>query len=145
MEKSIADQAQQMIFIQGLLLAMPDLPKFYPQIKGVIDMLDKQVEDYLGDDEKMVVIVRKKGITRAIVLNPKITFTLNNKMGLEAEGKISPVLNNYEKNEYKNKLVESGPLQILKERYEKTVTPEETLNPPEISLDILDSLKNLPT
>lgn len=127
-EKSLNDQVQQMVFIQGLLMAMPDLPKYYPQAIGFIDMIDKQVEDYLGNDEKIVVVMRKNGVTRALVLNAKIDFTISSKMIIEGEGPISPVIANYEKNEYKNKLLESTPLQIVKEKYEamKDTIQEET-------------------
>lgn len=143
--KTLEQQAQQQMFIQTLLLAMPDLPKFFPQIQGALDMIDKSIEGYLGDDEKMIVVVRKNGISRAIVLNPKINFSITNKMELEAEGKVSPVIANYEKNEYKSKLLESGPLQILKERYEKIRSELQHSSPTTINEEpnILSILKNI--
>lgn len=118
-EKSLADQAQNQLFFQTLLMSMPDLPKFYPQIEGIVNTIDKYSEDYLGDDEKMIVIVRKNGVTRAVVLNPKIDFTISNKMSIEGKGSISPLIANYEKEEYKQKLFELSIIKELKERYEK--------------------------
>ncbi len=112
------DGRSQMVFmLSAALMAKPELAKMYPQISNGIDMLSNGIDTYLGDNEKMIVLVRKNGVTRAIELNPKIAFTISNEMKLEATE--NPVVNNYEKEEWKQKLLDSVPIQMIKEKYEK--------------------------
>lgn len=123
-EQSFQDQLQQSVMIQGILTAMPQLINFYPQLIGLVDMLDKTIEEKLGDNEKMIVLVRRNGVTRMIELNTNIPFTLSNDMKIDAKGEVSPLLNNYEKDEYKAKLLNHSIVQTLKEKYEKRDTTQ---------------------
>lgn len=119
----LEDQLTMSLIIQGALAAMPDLPKMYPKIVGGIDMLEKGIDSFL-EDGKMVVVTKKNGVTMAIVLNTNVPFSLTNEMKMEAEK--DPVIGKYEKSEYKEKLLSSMPMQVLKERYEKMGGAEAT-------------------
>lgn len=118
-EKKLDDQVGLMFMIQAVLQSKPELIKMYPQLMGLVDMIESKSQEFLGNNEKMIVLTRVNGVTRAIILNTTIDFTFTNKMKLEAQGNQSPVLNNYELSEYKQKLLSSMPVQMLKERYEK--------------------------
>lgn len=130
MEKNLfEDELGQTILMQTLLLAMPDLPKMYPKIKGLIEMIDKGITDYLGDD-KMLALVKKNGFILLLVIDTKKQFTLTNKIVLEApHGVEDPVINKFEKSEMINKVLNSAAFNILKERYEKLSPDEIQINP----------------
>lgn len=121
------DEIKQVLAVEGLLTAMPHLLKFYPQLLELIGKADKGIDDILGDNEneKMIVLTKKEGITLLIVLDRNKQFTLNNKVELDgSEG--NPILSKYEKNEWKNKILNSTAMQIIKEKYEKENPPSET-------------------
>lgn len=119
-EKSLADQAQQQLFFQTLMMSMPDIVKFYPQIENIVNTINKSGEEYLGDDKKMILIVKKRGVTRAVILNAQSDFTITNgKDTFSIEGNKDVILANYEKEEYRKKLFELPIIQMLKEKYEK--------------------------
>lgn len=117
-EKSLEDKIQESFFINSVLTFVPNLPHLYPKIVDGLDMISNGIDNFLGEDEKMVVITRSKGVTRAIILDRKKEFTLTNTMKLTAGN--GAILNSYEKNEWKNKLLEHTAMQTLKERYENT-------------------------
>lgn len=120
--EELQDRITQSAILNTVLAAAPQLVEFYPKIISGIDMLSDGIDNFLGED-KMIVITRKKGITRAIILNTKVDFSLTNEMKIEA--KENAVVNNYEKNEWKQKLLESSVLQTLKEKYERLQPTEE--------------------
>lgn len=122
-EKSLEDKIQESFMINSALAFMPSLPEMYPKIVSGIDMLDGGIDSFLGDNEKMVVVTRRNGVTRAIILNTQMNFTLTNSMKLDAPNG-NPVINNYEKNEWKKKLLDSMPMQTLKERHERLSAQE---------------------
>lgn len=125
MENSIEDlqdRITQSAILNTVLAAAPQLVEFYPKIISGIEMLSDGIDNFLGDD-KMVVITRKNGKTRAIVLNTRVEFTLTNEMKVEA--KENAVTSNYEKNEWKQKLLESSVFQTLREKHERLNPSEE--------------------
>lgn len=117
MENPLDDQLGQTLMMQAVLAAAPQIVGMYPKIIGLVDMLDNAIDDYL-EDGKMIVLTKKNGVTLAIVLDTKKQFTLTNEVMLE--GKENPVINKYEKSEWKVKVLNCTALQILKERYEKS-------------------------
>lgn len=120
--EELQDRITQSAILNTVLAAAPQLVEFYPKIVSGIDMLSDGIDNFLGDD-KMVVITRKNGKTRAIILNTKVEFTLTNEMKIEA--KENAVKENYEKNEWKQKLLESSIFQTLKEKHERLQPTEE--------------------
>lgn len=136
---SFESQLQQSLMINGALAAMPQLINLYPQIQGLPDMIQKGIEDYLGDNEKMIVLTRKNGVTRAIVLDAKVPFTLTNEMKLEAQ--TTPVKANYELQEYKQKLLDSVIFQTLKEKYEKQNPQDQQSDQPNSIMNLLSAVK----
>lgn len=117
--EDLQDRITQNAILNTVLTAAPQLVEMYPKIISGIEMLSDGIDNFLGDD-KMVVITRKNGKTRAVILNTKVEFNLSNQMKIEA--KENAVLNNYEKNEWKEKLLESGVMQTIKEKHERLST-----------------------
>lgn len=120
--EELQDRITQSAILNTVLAAAPQLVEFYPKILSGLEMLSEGIDTFLGED-KMIVITRKNGKTRAIVLNTKIAFSLTNEMKIEA--KENAVTSNYEKEEWKKKLLESSVLQTLKEKHERLQPPEE--------------------
>lgn len=120
--ESLQDRITQSAILNTVLTAAPQIVEFYPKILSGIEMLSDGIDNFLGED-KMIVITRKNGKTRAIVLNTKVEFSLTNSMKIEA--KENAVINNYEKNEWKEKLLNSDIFQTLKEKNERLMPREE--------------------
>jgi hypothetical protein len=118
-EPTLEEKTQSMFAIQSALMLYPDLVKLYPQLIGIVDFLDKQIDGYLGDDDKMVVIARKKGRTAALVFNPKIKFSLTNELEIITNSDVNPLMEQYGKDKYKAKLLDLPFVQTLKDRYER--------------------------
>lgn len=133
-KSSLENEIGQMMLVQTVLTAVPDLVKMFPKIDSLIEMLDKGIDDYLSSG-KMLVVTKRNNMTLALVLDTNKEFTLSNKMVLD--GDQGSVLNQYEKAEWKNKLVNSVIYQTLKERYEKLSDEEKGINSNNPILSIL--------
>lgn len=138
-EPTLEEKAQTLFTIQSLLLLYPDLPKMYPQLVNIIDFLKKQIETFLGDDEKMIVIARKNGKTAALVFNPKIKFSLTTDLQIITDSTINPLLSQYGMDKYQAKLMDLPIIQSMKERYEK-MDPTEAANQTGGMLSMLSNL-----
>jgi len=115
--ENLDDSLTQSLMINGVLTAMPQLIQLYPQLIGLVDMIEKGIDDYM-ESGKMVVLTKKNGVTLLITLDTSKPFTLNNEIMLE--GNENPVLTKFEKTELKNKLLSSVIMQTLKDKYEKS-------------------------
>lgn len=118
-EKSLEQRTQELTTINTVLTMMPDLVKLYPHIQPLIDTIEGFIDSSLGDGEKMIVITKINGLTRATVFDTKKEFTLSNNMKIVTPIEGSPVIKMYKKEEYKQKLINSIPMQVLKEKYDK--------------------------
>lgn len=114
--ESLQDRITQNLFINGILTAAPQIVEFLPQIKTGIETVSNKIDKFLGED-KMVVLTRKNGRTKAIVLNTKVAFRLSNEMKIEANE--NAVISNYDKEEWKAKLMESEIFQMLQEKHDR--------------------------
>jgi len=115
--ENLDDSLTQSLMINGVLTAMPQLIQLYPQLIGLVDMIEKGIDNYM-ESGKMVVLTKKNGVTLLITLDTSKPFTLNNEIMLE--GNENPVLTKFEKTELKNKLLSSVIMQTLKDKYEKS-------------------------
>lgn len=124
---TLQDSIKQTFAIEGLLMAIPSLPSFYPQLISLLEMLEKQIDEHLGNNEKMLVLTKKNGITFLLTLDTSKNFTIDNKIVFN--GDESAVISTYEKNEWKEKLLSSSALLTLKDRYDKMDKTEIDNNP----------------
>ncbi|MCC6721755.1 MAG: hypothetical protein IT243_06090 [Bacteroidia bacterium] len=120
--KNLEDKIQQSLMANGLLTAFPQLIDLYPKIISLIEIFDTEIDKYLDEQNKIIVIAKKNGKTRAIILDGTKEFTLTNEMKINATH--SPVISNYNKNDIKEKILNSTVLNILKTKYENQNTQE---------------------
>lgn len=91
-EKSLADRLmtniQKSAFVNGIKAAVKKyewLKKLLPFLRDGIEGIKTQAEQYLGETDKIIVIGRKLGKTRLVILDGNKPFTLSTGMDIKCQ------------------------------------------------------------
>lgn len=114
---NVEDAIQQTFIIGAIKNFMPDAPKYYPAIDALINNLQKDFADYLGDSKKIAFAMRKNNQTRIIVIDATKPFSFDSENGFQ--GSEGSLLVNQEVQEFVNNRIMSNPIFAwFKEEYE---------------------------
>ena len=151
-EKSAADKLLEKIQQQAIITGIKNFLEKNPNMKILpivilefIDYLDAQADSYLGDADKIIVIGRKNGHKRILILNGKENFTITTGLNVTYD-KPETMLENKSSKFFIDKLTSTGIFDIITEE-DKLKFAEMKDENGNISFDklsdILGELKNI--
>lgn len=137
---TISQEVELSGMISMVKALLPNIGQYVPTIESYIDQGQAMADDYLGDNEKIIVAFRSKGVSKVIVIDAKGNFNIShNKETGKKEFYADKIIEDYGVRKFINEKLLANPklkyvLNDLRSDYERNYKGQEAPDLPSFKM-----------